>query len=190
MTRKRSFDVASELCYTVASFAYAIMMTFDSASPFRKYPWLYGLVAVLSIGIVFLLLIGAWYAWRHHAETVNSPEGRPTVNYQQDADRMTILNILNTFHKDELAVPQKDPVKKKQAAHREHVEGVIGKLEAAKVNNEEKDAQGELLSVFKRWDDTLQHASSTASLKPDFVDIAAKYQWLNALVWIIILNRL
>jgi hypothetical protein len=137
-----------------------------------------------------ILVFGAWYAPKHGKQEMGPQSVGRFENPAEKADRIVLMNILNTFHLEEAKISKKDTPKQRRAAQSEHVQHVIDKLEVASIGEANAGAQEELLDVFKRWDAKLSEASSTVDLKPEFVSIAAEHSWLNTLVWIIILNRL
>jgi hypothetical protein len=165
-------------------------ISFDTLPSFRKSPWLYGIVVVLCFGISALLVFGAWYGLQHRTVGNIFQPSEPIITPGEKNDRLILMNILNSFHLKEGAISKKDSIQARTIAQKEHIQEVIRKLEAAKIEGASSGAQGELLAVFKEWDARLVSASSTADLKPAFVTIAQKYSWLNTLVWLIILNRL
>lgn len=165
-------------------------VSLDAAHPVRRSPWLYVLIVLLSLGVAGLLVYGAWHGFGQGVQKTVLQPSTPVETPGEKADHLVLMNILNSFHTQEAAIPKKDSASKRRQIHEQNVQQVISKLNSAQIHDQSKDAQNALLDVFKQWDVRLTEASSTASLKPAFVDIAAKYSWLNTLVWLIILNRL
>ncbi|MBI4090681.1 MAG: hypothetical protein HY422_01530 [Candidatus Komeilibacteria bacterium] len=159
--------------------------SFDAAYPFRRYPWLYTLTVVVSVGIVILfvgLLLSTYY------DRSSSRTAAPETSADK-SDRLEVMNVLNRFHLDEGQVPLSDPPEDRVRKRREHVASALSRLKAVETQGSIESAQNDLIRLFSVWDDRLRSGQDTYDLRASFITLGKKYPWMNTLLWLIMLNR-
>ena len=108
---------------------------------------------------------------------------------EEKADKLVLMNLLNSFSlsADEAPLsPESD-----EAAHRrEQIAIFLAKLKAVDATGPVLAAQEDLISLFTDWDALLMNRSDAAVLRSEFVRLGNKHSWLNALLWLVMLNYL
>lgn len=162
--------------------------SFDSVPPFRRYPWLYALVVVVSMGIVALFIgifVYMYFGTGGGTKRVAAPE-----TPADKSDRLEVMNVLNSFQLEEGEVPLSDPRDKLFEKRREHLASALARLKAVETQGSIQSAQNDLIKLFSAWDDRLRLGMDSYDLRDSFIALGKKYPWMNTLLWLIMLNKL
>ena len=160
--------------------------SFDVLYPFRRYPWLYTLVIVVSVGIVILFIgLFAYHYFGTGTKRVIAPE-----TAADKSDRLEVMNVLNRLHLEEGQTPLSDPTEKVIEKRREHLASALERLKAVETQGSIQSAQNDLIRLFSVWDERLRSGQDAYDLRSSFITLGKKYPWMNTLLWLIMLNRL
>lgn len=160
--------------------------SFDALYPFRRYPWLYTLVMVVSVGIAILMIVVSVYT---HYGAGTKPVIAPETAADK-SDRLEVMNVLNRFHLEEGQTPLSDTAEKVIEKRREHLASALERLKAVETQGSIQSAQNDLIRLFSVWDDRLRSGQDAYDLRGSFITLGKKYPWMNTLLWLIMLNRL
>lgn len=160
--------------------------SFDAAYPFRRYPWLYTLVIVVSVGIIVVFIgLFVYNQYRTGTKGVVAPE-----TAADKSDRLEVMNVLNRFHLEEGQTPLSDTTEKVIEKRREHLASSLQRLKLVETQGSIQSAQNDLIRLFSVWDDRLRSGQDAYDLRGSFITLGKKYPWMNTLLWLIMLNRL
>lgn len=154
-----------------------------SSLPYQRIALGLGAVALAVFAVVWILF--------NQKEAPRATHVTPSVVFESDAerDRLTMMNILNRYHARESQLQMAG--KKGTAANQsERVNGVEQELRALTVDDSLTQVRERLIVTVDLWQERLSAGSDLQPVRDQFIDLGAEYDWLNTLVWLIVLNHL
>lgn len=153
--------------------------------------WLWYYLLIIGAGAVLVIIAIA-------AVTVTAPrkvdtilKDNPAVVTAEDIqDQLGIKNVLNRFYLEGRTVPDKATDDERAQLLVQSLKLVQRNLNAIDAYGSTDRARSDVLELFRTWEQRLVAHEDTADLREEFKTIGKKYPWLDALAWLILLNRL
>lgn len=148
------------------------------------------LVRAIILAIVIFAALAGFWLWR------TSPTKPVSFTFGSESpgdknDRLALMNIVNSLSQSENTLPANaslaDRLKKRSA----DIGVALDRLQTTQFTTPAiEKARKDLVTVLLKWQSYLKDKKDTKELRSDLTNLGREYPWLDALVWIIALNRL